>query len=363
MIEGDVGDIENSQGGKKEVRGKRDFWDKLSILSRPLGGILAAFVIALIGYMGSNYLNKQQQQDIQTRLYTELISKREQSESSLRQQMFSSIISMFVGDKRSHVEGLDLDEFDEVILNLELLTYNFHETLDIEPLFKYLRGKIDSAKGDTNTKKDYIKRLEKAAQEISQKQLAALRSAGESKEYFIEFGSEGEIIGPDKFEENWKIKDIKRHFTINVGTVGVAEKKIPIELTVCTLDQLEDIEEEEPPKRVLFHVEYFDFPMIDNVRLSQNERCAIVLTHFNKEQNNAMISLVYFPGSHASLKEKQFYSEIINDLIPEEKGMSASGFVFMAICLFLIIQLALVTIFWIIIRKIVVSKQSPISNS
>jgi hypothetical protein len=53
--------------------------------------------------------------------------------------------------------------------------------------------------------------------------------------------------------------------------------------------------------------------MIDNVRLPHGHRCAIVVRKFGDP--NVEITLVYFPGSRASLKEKPFYDEAMHDLL------------------------------------------------
>lgn len=62
-----------------------------------------------------------------------------------------------------------------------------------------------------------------------------------------------------------------------------------------------------------FWVGYFDLPMIDNTRLSSDQRCAVVLNAF--EDESADITLAYFPGSYASLKEKPYYQEVVQKLM------------------------------------------------
>ena len=52
--------------------------------------------------------------------------------------------------------------------------------------------------------------------------------------------------------------------------------------------------------------------MIDNTRLSHDQRCAIVMTNFDEQSVD--ISVLDFPGSHASLREKPYFDEIINNL-------------------------------------------------
>ncbi|HEY9467683.1 MAG TPA: hypothetical protein VIR54_31535, partial [Vicinamibacterales bacterium] len=62
-----------------------------------------------------------------------------------------------------------------------------------------------------------------------------------------------------------------------------------------------------------FLVGLFDFPMIDNTRLSGSERCAVSVTALNP--NVVSLTLAYFPASRASLKDKPFYDEVIRDLV------------------------------------------------
>jgi hypothetical protein len=61
-----------------------------------------------------------------------------------------------------------------------------------------------------------------------------------------------------------------------------------------------------------FVVGLFDFPMIDNTRLSGGERTAVSLTALNPSVLS--VALTYFPASRASLKDKPYYDELLNDL-------------------------------------------------
>ena len=62
-----------------------------------------------------------------------------------------------------------------------------------------------------------------------------------------------------------------------------------------------------------FVVGLFDFPMIDNTRLSGGERTAVSLTALNPSVLS--VALTYFPASRASLKDKPYYDEVIRDLV------------------------------------------------
>ncbi len=124
---------------------KRDFWEKVALVLHSSGGLLTAITVAIIGFVGSSYLKdrelaenatreRMQAYETNVRIYTELMSRREESESALRKDMFVSIIQSFLRPGASTL--------DERVLNLELLSYNFHESLNLKPLFIYLEKQI-----------------------------------------------------------------------------------------------------------------------------------------------------------------------------------------------------------------------------
>ena len=94
---------EDSGGRGRE----RDSWDKAEIILKPVGGLLTAVAVAVLGFWTSAYLReregreaelreKLQTRETNARLYSELTSRREESESSLRKDMFKSIIDSFL---------------------------------------------------------------------------------------------------------------------------------------------------------------------------------------------------------------------------------------------------------------------------
>jgi hypothetical protein len=66
-----------------------------------------------------------------------------------------------------------------------------------------------------------------------------------------------------------------------------------------------------------FWVGLFDFPMIDNTRLTSGERCSVSLTVLTPSVLN--VALAYFPGSRASLKDKPYYDEVMHDLVRDRQ--------------------------------------------
>ena len=103
-----------------------------------------------------------QANETNVRIYTELMSRREEAESALRKDMFVSMIQSFLKPGSGSL--------DEKVLNLELLSYNFHESLNLKPLFVYIDRQIRDSREPA--KKDYLERLQRVATEITRKQTA-----------------------------------------------------------------------------------------------------------------------------------------------------------------------------------------------
>src|SRR5574341_1180855 len=331
--------------GNKE----RDGWDKADVLFKAVGSVLTPLAIAYLGVFGNQFLKSREESEAKIRLYSELMSRREESESALRKDMFKSIIESFLDPKSSSLK--------EKVLNLELLSYNFHESLNLKPLFMYLNKQINS-KIDTieknkrpqhmqvfvnipnesgeeslDTLYEYLDRLDKVAREISKKQSYILEQVGQKFDRTIELKSLTKNHGGPSIlleEATLKLNNIERRFRINVLEDDPKNKRIKVRLWIDT-PSLQSFTNTQLPAMKLwagkslrkapthfntltqfkeFWVGFFDFPIIDNTRLSNDERCAIVLTEYDVKESIAEITVVYFPGAYASLKEKPYYEEI-----------------------------------------------------
>ena len=106
--------------------------DLIKALALPL-------VTLVLGYWFNSSLNERQQDDTNSRLYIEMMGRREEADSNLRKDMFNSILTTFMSKDPS--QRLSSEEVvRQQILSLELLAYNFHESLDIGPLFRTSNG-------------------------------------------------------------------------------------------------------------------------------------------------------------------------------------------------------------------------------
>jgi len=290
----------------------KDPWDKWDIILKPVGGLLTALSVALVGYLGSQYLNRLQAQDTNVRLYAQLMSSRESADSALRQQMFNQIITTFLSRK----EGGSASPEDQV-LALELLTYNFHEALDLSPLFKHVRARIKPSGADET---ELYARLRRVALEVTGKQIATLEDAGVVRRnllvLFEELDEHPEGIKLLQEELSLRTPDGIRSRRFTLWALGVSPNRREVRARL----EVWPTHAERAEANATFSVGIFDFPMINNTRLPRGDRVAVVLE--NLADDAAQIAVVYFPGSRASLKDKPFYDEVVEDLVG--KGRSGS---------------------------------------
>jgi hypothetical protein len=284
----------------------KDFWDKLQIVLQPLGGLLTAMAVAMLGFMGSSAIDRQQSSEAKLRLYSELMSRREESEATLRKEMFQSIIGSFFDNGQASL--------DARLLKMELLAQNFHEALNLTPLFQHMRREIERADVGTMQRRGYEDRLVDLAREVTRKQLIVLEAGGQRANYTVIFsdslleGSKSETLE----DAVLTLDGIERRFRITVFKVDTTLRSARMGLEIETPQQTGVSQLSAGRYAVEFDVGFFSTPMIDNTRLSNDQRVAVVLTDMNPA--GASLSLVYFPGSRASLREKPYYEEILKKL-------------------------------------------------
>jgi hypothetical protein len=275
----------------------KDYWDKLDIVLRPINGLLTAVAVALLGYYTSSFLRQGEVRQTNERVYTELMSNRELAESGLRKDMFQSIIQTFLRTDNSSLEAK--------MLNLEMLAYNFHESLNLKPLFSHMERLVTGSTGAEKT--GYMNRLNQVAREITNRQMVLLEQVGKKFGRTVDFGKLHKSQGGLELEPQKLVLDkTEREFMLSVLDYNPERRELTMELGVRTPMESSNVQVR------TFHVGYYDFPMIDNTRLSGDQRAAVVLNQANDD--GADLTIVYFPGSYASLREKVSYDEVIERL-------------------------------------------------
>jgi hypothetical protein len=331
---------------------KKDRWEKADIILRPFGALLTALTIAFVSYAASDYLSRNQEKEAKTKLYTELMTRREESESALRKDMFNSIMNNILKDKASA-------SLDEKILQLELLTYNFHESLNLMPLFEYLNRCNNNEKGDPALRQAYKYRMIKMSKATISKQISTLEAVAKpitltyedtlfayknKKEYKTDSAFKAHI--DELYEQNSTALNGSEPFCTYIDSVfngktydsiqlvvrvkildyDTNDASVKVRLTIQTVypgkSTVSDL-----PRQTEFIVNYFEFPMIDNTRLKNDMRLAVVLNSMISENrldnsghpagksNRIELKVIYFPGSRSSLKEQPYFDDIVSKLL------------------------------------------------
>ena len=278
----------------------KDRWDKCGVVLHPVGGLLTALAVTFVGMRGSQLLEHRQSVDTNTRLYSELMSRREEAESSLRKDMLVAIINSFLTPQ----EG----DLDSKVLNLELLAYNFHDSLDLRPLFLDLQRRIQ--RSSLPNRAEYLQRINTVAREITDKQIMAIEGHGAGFRRTVDFqelgaaGKAGIALEPERLDVRGTACDV----SLRALSTDMERQQLNVRLEVTTANG----DGEPVDTRATFDVGFFDFPMIDNTRLANGVRCAVTLTNFNEMA--ADLRTVCFPGEYASLKDRPYYDEVIQKL-------------------------------------------------
>lgn len=323
-------------------------------------------VTLILGFVFNAAINRRQTDDQKLRLYTELMGRREESDSALRKDMFNSILGTFL----SKDPKLQLSQqLDQEILSLELLAYNFHESLDIGPLFKYVARRIESAIAtpDRQLLRRYermLARLEDVTVAVVDRQLTLLSDAGTvERGDFTLSPPEGSVLPSAERGDADAVSKVSLGVTVTFAHPlevspsdtangrGMSRVCLPLDSTDGSVHHrqfgIEAMEYDRIAREVhvwlkvskafdglaaaeacrsadpnsddiweidtQFWVGVFDLPMIDNTHLTHGERCAVSLTRLSED--TAKIAVSYFPASRASLKEKPYYDDLVHDLI------------------------------------------------
>src|SRR5689334_2711480 len=210
----------SSPENEKKEKKEKDFWDKVDVVLRPLNGLLTALTVALLGYYTSNIVRQQETRDSNERVYTQLMSSREQADSSLRKDMFLSIIQIF--------QKPDQVDLETKMLNLEMLAYNFHESLNLKPLFAHLDRQL--AESRVSDRAGYVQRLNQVAQEITTRQLVLLEQVGRKFGRSVDFDKLKENPGGLELEPaKLTLDGTERDFMLTVLDVNRQAREITVE--------------------------------------------------------------------------------------------------------------------------------------
>jgi hypothetical protein len=287
---------------------RRDRWDKISIVLQPVGGLLTALAVAILGFWTSSYLRERERREANSRVYSELTSRREEAESALRKDMFTSIINSFLREGPATL--------DQKILNLELLVYNFNDSLNLKPLFLQIGREIQQSP----KRADYSARLERVAEENIKKQMLVIQGGGDTFDATVNWKTLSFDGGAPFVAKDLTADGITRNFKLEILGADPANQQIQLRVTVRGGQRVAA-----ETTAAEFWLGPFDFPMIDNIRLPHDKRMAAVLNNFDSRVGIADLTVAYFPGKYAGMREKPYIDEVLADLLAANQPAASAS--------------------------------------
>jgi hypothetical protein len=334
--------------------------------------IIGAVSIPLVGIMVTIFLqinseaNREQQLKLteknrQTQLFAEIMSRRESADSDIRATMFNTLLTNYLGKLTS--EDPTTDNFETLKRKevfLKLLICNFQEYFNAKPLFEDLHESISISAEKRGTEGEDAEKLEslkndlvKLARSTAKKQEVMLTRVGMSFQTQMQKGEyyclslyepQGLVIKIKEdlvnLEREYASKCVERYrkesssttsnneyntknnkdvnnelYSLEMRVRDIRETDIEVEITVWRdffKGNLYDFSRMEKDKLV-FNVSYFDLPFMDNTRLFEGSRFALVLRGIPNE-NYASIDVITFREEFMSLRDRPFFEEMLSKL-------------------------------------------------
>ena len=328
---------------------KSEFYAKLESLAKFLAGVAAVIGSIWVPIVLSNY----SEQSRRTQLYMQIMTEREKSDTTIRENMFETLLTKYLGAFTD--DELDSEKsFRKRIMFLDLLSLNFQEYLNAKPLFEDLSGRLGRAIRDATHPADKVTFLalqtevKKVAARIASKQAATLSSIGLTRELSLDTQDMSlrcvrlyDVSGRKEMQDGKTVSliDITDQMPCNetkpaeagltdVAPQGQGSPSIDIELlelgdTSATVEvtPYEEFFNQEgiltsmkQGKRMVFEVSFFDLPYMDNTELFDGSRFSLVLKGIAPDVGAAKLSAVIFKEGFMTLRDRPLFEEMLQTL-------------------------------------------------
>jgi len=119
--------------------------------------------------------------------------------------------------------------------------------------------------------------------------------------------SEASVQNPQKMDKGSPAIDVELE---EVNEAGVRVKVTPYQESFKngTLNFVQAL------KPLKFVVSFFDLPYMDNTRLFDGSRFALLLSHIDRKEKSAEINAIIFKGEFMSLRDRPFFEEMLQKL-------------------------------------------------
>ncbi len=346
----------------------KDRWDKLESFAKTLAGVCAAVGAILIPV----FINQYTEASRKSQVYVQMMTDREKSDTGIRESMFKALLEGYLQTLKEDVKKEDLESFRKRIVFLDLLTVNFQEFFNAKPLFEEVYEKLvkhrDAAKdGQTrNAWMELERRITSVAKETASRQATTLNALGDSFPFSI---SDDDVLcirlytkaeletlrkrdGTTRFEQlevgaclrdqekqeegkagtptptsedrnakqSFATKEYGRQQSVELRVIEVEDASVTLQVMVYAdfFDRNVYVGSERV-RGFKVNVSYFDLPYMDNFKLPDGNRFALVLKNIDKgpsrnEKAEAVIEAIRFKNDFMSLRDRPLFEEMLKKL-------------------------------------------------
>lgn len=330
---------------------QRDGWEKLESFAKAIaafGGCIAAILIPV-------YVNDFTQQNQRASVYGQIMTEREKADTDLRRAMFTTLLEKYLGgfeDQRAYDENL----MRKRIMFLDLLNLNFQDYLNAKPLFEDVYERLERAVKDSKTHQEAetIRSLQndliEVGKRVASKQAATLTSIGVKRSFELTKGEticvrlynvEGYKRRPVGSQDLAKVessesgescndfmsnKVILPHEETEGGfpSIQVRLEEIRKDAVRVEVTPYKDFYREEMlvgsvrDRASEFEASYFDLPYMDNTKLFDGSRFALVLSNSTTER--AQLIALRFKKEFMSVRDRPVFEEMLQKLQQDSSG-------------------------------------------
>jgi hypothetical protein len=297
-------------------KSERDTWDKLEIVSEVASAIIIPLIIAGFGYAIDKRLKAESDTLENKRISLQPTNAREKSDSDLKSNMFSKLLEKNESsDKKQDPK--------QKLFFLELLVYNFSETLTLTPIINDL---VADFKSDPEKYDGLSARLSTALREAGSRQLVALSNSGGLSRFQLSEGKVWRLTALHcKQSDNEDARAIRRNLEVKIvniepGDIGDSPDVLNYRALV-TVTVFSRVGRKVSRLPRSFIVDQSDLPLIDNIPLGDGLRFSLLLDQskggmpFNMTNRFPLAALI-FTDQNTVTKDKPSeldYIKFLND--------------------------------------------------
>jgi hypothetical protein len=277
---------------------------------------VTAKLIGAFAILGATYVANLYQSSMAA---SNLLSQREQADSSLRASMFRDLIGPIVGSEKNNG---NIPVNRERLL-VELLALNFYEHFELKPIMLHVDRRLADEKikdMDQSQKERSRESLRSIARRVVQRQLAVLTKAeiGLRPEAYARIDRFDMKERPRESEQIPAVQSSERPVKYFDDLISMKSSNgiYTLLFTIYRPDTWKDqtfrvamrIQTDDKPKEVYadqdFLLTWFDFPFTDNTLLADGTRFSLAIDKVDPDEKTATIQLVWFPQDYFSARER-----------------------------------------------------------